>query len=281
MTVALGQQDQEIHSPPVSRAARPDHRRLLAPLGPIAALLVLWEALSRLGLVSSFFFPPPSDIVAALREIGTQGYPDGILVYTHIGATLGRIALGFAGAVSAGVPLGIVIGYVPILDRLAAPIVAFGRSLAIVSLVPLFIAWFGIGEMSKVMLIGIGAFWIVLTFTISAVKSVNPLLIRAARSMDTPAREIFTHVVLPAALPRIFTGFKVALGACFTIIVAAEMIATVQGLGALIMEARNAFRTDIVIAGMLLIGVLGLAAAKLLDLLERKLLPWCAQAEQY
>jgi ABC-type nitrate/sulfonate/bicarbonate transport system permease component len=124
------------------------------------------------------------------------------------------------------------------------------------------------------MLIGLGAFWVIVTYTMAGVKFVDPLLIRAARSMDTPRGVIFAQVILPAALPRIFTGLKVALAVCFMIIVAAEMIGTVTGLGSLIYDARNSFRTDITMVGMLIIGVLGFAASKLVDAAERALLPW-------
>lgn len=243
-------------------------------LTTMAALLAVWQALSAAGLISTFLFPPPSDLFTALYDVATNGFPDGIVMSTHIAITLQRIALGFMGAILLGVPLGLAVGYIRSLDRLVYPIVTFGRSIAAISVLPLFIAWFGIGELSKVMLIGFGAFWIIVTYTTSSVKLIDPVLIRAALSMDMTTRAIFLQVILPAALPRIFTGLRVALIACFTIIVAAEMIATVHGLGSLIMEARNSFRTDITMVGMLVIGFLGLGASKLLDLLEQKLLPW-------
>lgn len=246
----------------------------------LALLLAVWEALARLEFVPPFLFPAPSTLAASAVELATGGFPDGIVVWKHIAISAGRILAGFAGAVVIGVPLGVVIGYVPILDRLTQPIVTFGRSIAAISLLPLFIAWFGIGELSKIMLIGLGALWVVLTYTVAGVKLVDPQLVRAARSMDTPPAGIFFEVVLPAALPRIFTGLKVALAVAFMIIVAAEMIATVEGLGALIKEARNAFRTDITIVGMLIVGLLGYGAARLLDALEARLLPWRAGVER-
>ena len=245
----------------------------------LATLLVVWEALSRAEIVSPFHFPAPSALLSALFDISVRGFPEGVRIARHVAVTLQRIALGFVGAALVGVPLGILIGYVPILDKLTHPIITFGRSVAAISLLPLFIAWFGIGELSKVMLIGLGTLWVVLTYTIAGVKYVDPILIRAARSMDVSVRDLFYRVILPAALPRIFTGLRVALGVSFMIIVAAEMIATVEGLGALIKEARNAFRTDITMVGMLVIGSLGYAAGRLLELLEARLLPWRAGVE--
>ncbi len=246
---------------------------ILIGVGSLVALAVIWEVFSRLEVLSPFLFPPPSALAVGLYELATTGFGS-TSVYTHIVMTTQRIVLGFVGAALVGIPLGIVVGYIGFLERLVQPIVTFGRSVAAISLLPLFIAWFGIGELSKVMLIGLGAFWVIVTYTIAGVKFVDPLLIRAARSMDTPRTIIFTRVILPAALPRIFTGLKVALAVCFMIIVAAEMIGTVTGLGSLIYDARNSFRTDITMDGMFIIGLLGFGASKLLDLIERMLLPW-------
>lgn len=239
-----------------------------------AILLGAWEFAVRAGWISDFLFPPPSSLVAAITELGTRGFPDGISLWRHVSVTLARIGAGFSIACATAIPLGIVFGMSPILDRLTHPVITFGRSLAAISVLPLFIAWFGIGELSKIMLLALAAFWVLVTYTIAGVKFVDPVLIRAARSMDATDRTVLLRVVLPAALPRIFTGLKVALAVCFMVIVAAEMIATVEGLGALIKEARNAFRTDITIVGMLVIGALGGATSLMLDALERRLLPW-------
>lgn len=258
-----------------------DVRRLpIASLASVIGVLALWEAAAGMGLLNPFFFPAPSRLAATLVELLTVGYPEGTWIGTHVASSLGRVLAGFAIAVAAGIPLGIVIGYVPALDAMTQGIIAFGRSIAAISVLPLFIAWFGIGELSKVALIGLASFWVLVTYTIAGVKFVDPLLLRAAQSIDTPHAAIFRSVILPAALPRIFTGLKVALAVSFMVIVAAEMIATVVGLGALIQEARTTFRTDITISGMLIIGLIGYAMSRLLDWLEAVLLPWRAGIEE-
>ncbi len=246
----------------------------------LAAIFGAWEILAATDRLNPFFFPAPSRLALSFYELITEGYPDGIRMQTHIAITLRRVLTGFAGATLIGVPLGIVIGSFPLLDRLTRHIFTFGRSIAAISLLPLFIAWFGIGELSKIMLIGLGAFWVIVSYTVAGVKFVDPILLRAARSIDTPRARIFSHVILPAALPRIFNGLKVALGVAFMIIVAAEMIATVRGLGSLIQEARTSFRTDITMVGMLVIGAIGFALSHLLDWAERRLLPWRGAVEQ-
>lgn len=245
----------------------------------LGALLLSWECLSYFGLLNPFFFPAPSALAGALRDLAVTGFPDGFRIHQHIVVSLARILAGFLGAAAVGIPIGIVVGYIPALDKATRGIFAFGRSTAAISLLPLFIVWFGIGEVAKIALIGLGAFWVIVTYTVSAVKFVDPLLIRAARAMDTPPATIFRRVILPAALPRIFVGLKVAISVAFMIIVAAEMIATVHGLGALIQEARTSFRTDITIVGMLIIGGLGFVISRALDQLEAYLLPWRTAAQ--
>jgi ABC-type nitrate/sulfonate/bicarbonate transport system permease component len=167
-----------------------------------------------------------------------------------------------------------------VLDRLTLPIITFARSVASLSLLPLAIIWFGTGELSKVLLIAYGCFWTMLPNAIAAVKYVDPALIRAARTLDTGPAAVFLRVVLPAALPRMFAGARVAIGVGFMIIVGAEMIGTVQGLGALIMEARTFYRSDITIVGMMLIGLIGFLVLSGLAWLERRLLPWQTGLEE-
>jgi ABC-type nitrate/sulfonate/bicarbonate transport system permease component len=150
----------------------------------------------------------------------------------------------------------------------------FFRSVATLSLLPLVIVWFGAGELTKVILIGYGCFWVMLSNVVASVKYVDPVLIRAARSFKANGWALYREVVLPAALPRMFAGARIALGVGFMVIVGAEMIGTIQGLGALIMEARSFYRSEITVIGMLVIGILGFAISTGLATLEHMLLPW-------
>lgn len=243
-------------------------------IASVAVLLVAWEILSRAQILNPFYFPAPSAMWETTGELMSAGFPDGITVGQHVVASLRRVVLGFLLAAAVGIPLGLLIGQSNALYLATSPFITFGRSIAAISLLPLFIAWFGIGELSKTMLIALSALWVILTHTIAGVRMVDPLLVRAARSIDTTPLVLFFCVVLPAALPRIFTGLKIALSVAFMVIVAAEMIATVLGLGALIQEARNSFRTDIVMNGMVIIGLIGWLLSRALDALEARLLPW-------
>lgn len=246
----------------------------LLPLASFVLFLALWEYAVAAGWLRRLLFPPPSRLFASAVELAVDGVPVGKTLLTHLSVTLLRIGGGFLAAVALAVPLGLLIGTRPFLDRMTQPIVAFCRSIATLSLLPLALVWFGIDEASKIFLIGYGCFWVMLSNVVAAVRLVDPVLLRAAYMMDTPSYRVFSRVVLPAALPRIAAGARIALGVGFTVIVGAEMIGTTTGLGALIMEARTFYRTDVTMVGMITIGLLGVAIAAGMTQLEHRLMPW-------
>jgi ABC-type nitrate/sulfonate/bicarbonate transport system permease component len=244
----------------------------------VVTLLALWQWASMHGFIRPIQFPPPSKIATSAVDIAVNGFPQGMTLLGHVVATLQRIFLGYIIALMLAVPLGFVLGSYGLLDRMSAPIVAFCRSVATLSLLPLAIVWFGTGEASKIFLIAYGCFFVMLSNAIDAVKLVDPLLLRAASTMDTPRHKIFFSVLMPATLPRLASGARVALGVGFMVIVGAEMIGTTEGLGALIMQARTFYRTDVTMVGMLVIGAVGLGLTTCLAQLERWLLPWEARS---
>ncbi len=246
----------------------------------VIVLIGLWELGGAVGWLKPYQFPAPSRVFGALVELSEVGFPAEKYIWTHVGVTLWRILQGYVCALAIAIPLGIAIGSNDTLDKLFAPIIVFGRSVATLSLLPLVIVWFGTGELTKVILIGYGCFWVMISNVIAAVRYVDPTLINAARMMDTSRAGIFLRVVLPAALPRMFAGARISLGLGFMVIVGAEMIGTIEGLGALIMEARTFYRSDITIVGMLFIGALGFTISFLLGVLEKTLMPWHVGLEE-
>lgn len=244
------------------------------PVAILIAFLGAWEAVVALGWVRPVQLPPPSRILISGLELVTEGFPLGTSLIEHVSITFLRILGGYLLALALAIPLGLMIGLSRTLDAATAPIVTFCRSVATLSLLPLAVVWFGVGEASKVFLIGYGCFWVMLSNTIAAIKLVDPVLIAAARTMDTSAADIFVKVILPAALPRIVAGARIALGVGFMVIVGAEMIGTTRGLGALIMEARTFYRSDITVVGMFVIGAIGLTLSYGLTQAEGWLLPW-------
>lgn len=254
--------------------------RLALSVAVIAVLVLAWELAVRFGYLRPYQFPPPSRIASGFSELSQTGFPTGISIWTHTLVTIWRVLQGYFGAILLAVPLGLLIGALPLLDKLTNPLIVFCRSVATLSLLPLVIVWFGAGELTKVVLIGYGCFWTMLSNVIAGVKYVDPVLVRAGRSFGLNGLELYRRVILPAALPRFFAGARMALGVGFMVIVGAEMIGTIQGLGALIMEARTFYRSEITIIGMLVIGMLGFLISTGLAGLERILLPWAGNLDQ-
>lgn len=244
------------------------------PICVISAIMLLWEYGVQFGYLKAYQFPPASKIARGFVEISSVGFPTGVTIWSHTLTTLTRILQGYIAAVVLAIPLGLLIGAMPTLDKMFAPAIVFFRSIATLSLLPLVIVWFGAGELTKIILIGYGCFWVMLSNVIAGVKYVDPILLRAGRSFGLKDVELYRQVVLPAALPRIFAGARMALGVGFMVIVGAEMIGTIEGLGALIMEARTFYKSEITIIGMLVIGVLGFGISTGLAALERVILPW-------
>lgn len=240
----------------------------------VVAILLVWEGAVQLGLIEARNAPPPSATAQTLLALTVDGFPAGVFIWQHVGMTVLRVVVGFALAAALAIPAGLLIGRQPLLERGTSMIVTFARSVAAISLLPLAVAVLGVGESSKIFIIAFACFWIILANAIEAAKSVDAELVHAARSLGVDARRLFWRVTLPATLPRVFTGCKVALGMAFLVIVAAEMIGTVTGLGALVMEARTFYRSDVAVAGMVVIGVVGLLLTVTLDRLEARLLPW-------
>jgi ABC-type nitrate/sulfonate/bicarbonate transport system permease component len=246
----------------------------------LVALVVLWELLSRAGLISMLALPRPSHLFTIIVGLATKGFPKDITVWLHIKATVWRILQGYLLAAVVAIPAGLLIGRMYLLERAANPIITFARSMATISLLPLAIAWFGVGELSRVLLVMYGAFWAILTNTVQGVKSVDLTLINVGRMYGASRRGLFFQVLLPATLPRIFAGMKIALGISFMVIIGVEMIGTVEGLGALIQQARYFYKTDVAISGTFFIGLFGLLISVILDWLERRMLPWAVGLEE-
>ena len=246
----------------------------------LVTLVVAWELLSRAGLISMLALPRPTRLFTTVITLATIGFPKDITVWLHIKATVWRILQGYLLAAAVAIPAGLIIGRLYLLERAANPVITFARSVATISLLPLAIAWFGVNELSRVLLVLYGAFWAILTNTIQGVKSVDVTLIDVGRMYGASRTGLFFQVILPATLPRIFAGLKIALGISFMVIIGVEMIGTVEGLGALIQQARYFYKSDVAMAGTVFIGIFGLLISVVLDWAERRLLPWAVGLEE-
>lgn len=248
-------------------------------LGPMVLLLVAWELAAQVGLANSQAFPPPSRIMTTLIDLARDGFPRGTTVDVHIRATMTRIFAGMGLAIVVGIPVGMFLGSSPLLRAAFDPIITFSRSIAAISLLPLLVAWFGVGEVARILLVTYAALWVVLVNTAAAVVAVDRDLQSAARTLGASESSVFWRVTLMASLPRIFSGVRVALGVSFLVIVAAELVGTSLGLGALIQQSRTFYRSDIALAGMIYIGFIGAILSWGVDWLETRLLPWRVDSE--
>ena len=227
----------------------------------IIILLLFWEAICRCGLVSSLFLPAPSQIISALLTMLADGE-----IGVSLAASMYRILIGFA--------VGLVTGTSALADKIGNPVVNALYPIPKIALLPLFILWLGIGELSKVTIIALGVFFPVAMNTYSGVKNVDTLLIKVAVSFNASWWKTMKSVVLPNALPMIFAGLRLAAGTSLLLLVAAEMIAAQVGIGALILHYGDLMITDRLMAGVIVLSLLGLLFNLFLQWLERKAIPW-------
>ena len=234
-----------------------------------AAIIVLWQAASSTGLLSPVAMPSPLAVVHALRDLAASGK-----LGLHIGESLYRIGLGWAIGTTAGLAIGLAMGIFSVARAIGIPITAAIFPIPKIALLPLFILWFGIGESSKVATIALGVFFPTVISAYSAVDNVPRNLIRMGQSFGVPASSIVAKIVLPGAMPGILAGFRISTSIALILVVAAEMIGADYGIGAFILAAGNLMQTDQLIAGVVMLSLLGLAISVVLGMLERRLLKW-------
>ena len=238
---------------------------------PLIALLAVWEAAPRLGLIDAVFLPPFSEVIAAGWQLAQTGE-----LYDDVSASLLRALSGFLISVVLIVPLGLVVGWHARLGKLLNQFIEICRNTAPLALLPVFILLLGIGELSKVTMVIYSCAWPLLLNTIAAVKQVDPLLIKSARTMGATPQQLFRKVILPAALPTIFVGIRLASASAMLVLVASEMVGAKAGLGYLIINSQYSFLIPQMYFGILGITVIGLAFNAVLEALERHFMRWKA-----
>jgi ABC-type nitrate/sulfonate/bicarbonate transport system permease component len=243
--------------------------------GALAAFLIIWETASRAGLVDKLFASSPSLIAAKFVEMVGDGS-----IWPHVAATAGVTAAGFGLAVLIGVPVGILMGRSELINATAEPFVAALYASPQVAFLPLLIIWLGIGFTSKVALVFIGSVIIMIINTETGVAQVDPRLVETARSFTASERQVLTKIVLPAALPIILAGMRLAIGRALVMVVVAEIYASNRGLGYLIFQAGGLYDTAQVFVGVGILAAAGVTLTALLRALERWLAPWQFDARQ-
>jgi NitT/TauT family transport system permease protein len=239
------------------------------------AVLTLWH-FATYGRKFSLV-PPPSEVAKELWDLAFGGIYDDAYsqtLYVHLLASMSRVYGGFGLALLVALPLGLMIGRIPFVRKLLDPTLQVLRPIPVTAWLPLAMILFGLGPKSAFFLVCLGAFYPILVNTIFGVRSVDPRLFEAASMLGCQGTAQFYRVVLPASLPAIFTGLRLGLGFAWVVIVVGEMTGVQTGLGAIIMEARQLSRTEIVISGMIVIGIAGFISDRLVVLLGQWLLRW-------
>ncbi|SFT55811.1 ABC transporter permease [Sedimentitalea nanhaiensis] len=219
------------------------------------------------------WLPPPEAVARRVVEIAREGFR-GSTLWEHLGFSLFRVVVGFVLGALVGIPLGYAMGLSDWFRGWFDPIVEFMRPVPPLALIPLVIIWAGIGEIGKIVLLFLAALWIMAIAARSGVSGVSISKVHAAYSLGASKRQIMRHVIVPNSLPEIFTGARVAMGVCWGTVVAAELVAAEKGAGMMIMVASKFQNTDIVIMGIILIGIIGFGIDMLMRWAERILVPW-------
>jgi len=232
--------------------------RIMYALPPVA-LLCLWQVAAFVAHARGYPTTSPFDVWEGVRSVATVGMPPGHLLPAHVAYSLGRVLLGFGAATLVGVPVGLACASSRAMHQIFQPFIDFLRPIPPLAWVPLAIGWFGIGLRAAAFIIFLGAVFPIAVSTCAGVAEVPTSYLDVARSMKARSHQLWSTVLLPAALPSILTGLRVALGVAWMTLVAAEFtdVREGYGLGYMLMAARDLHRTDVVLAGMALIGIVG------------------------
>ncbi len=235
----------------------------------LVSFFVLWEGVSRAGLVHPLLLPSVSQVLLTILELLKSGE-----LVRHTNASLYRAFLGFFIAAVIAVPHGILMAWFKFVEELSSPLVELFRPLPIAALIPVAILWFGIGDTSKIAIIAFGCYFPILLNTISGVQQVDVNLVKVAKLFGANRRQTLTKIVLPSAFPFIITGLRIAIAFALVLLVITEMIGANSGLGFMILDAEYAFRTEKMFAGIFTIGFIGLFLNEILTRLERRFTRW-------
>jgi taurine transport system permease protein len=239
----------------------------------VLAVLALWWLVTWAAVIPPLYLPGPRAVFGKLVEASREGYMDATL-WQHCEASFLRVFLALLLALATAIPLGLALGLNRMLRALVDPLIEFYRPIPPLAYLPLIVIWFGIGETSKIFLIYLAIFAPIVLATTAGVMAVDPIRIRVAQSLGATRLQLVRFVILPSALPTIMTGIRIALGAGWSTLVAAELIAATRGLGFMIQSASQFLVTDLVVAGILVVALVALLFEIVLRRLQQRFSPW-------
>ena len=239
----------------------------------VAVVLVLWWVATNLGWIKPIYWPSLGAVVERAGKLASEGFRN-VALWDHIWISVYRVLSGVVYGALIGIPLGFAMGLWSVAKGVFDPIVEFIRPIPPLALIPLIILWFGIDEFATIFLLALASLFIMIIAARAGVSSVRVSKVHAAYSLGASKFQVLIRVILPNALPEIFTGLRTAMGVCWGTVVAAELVAADRGIGSMIMIAKNFLNTDIVVIGIVIIGLIGFAIEILMRMLERRLIPW-------
>lgn len=239
-------------------------RKLINTVVGLLLLIATWEGIVLSHRYDRSLLPSPINVLSGMKEL----IADGTLLI-HIQTSMFRFVLGYSTAIICGVILGLILGWFRKIWEIINPVVQVLRPVSPIAWFPFIVLWFGIGDLPAIVIIFIAAFYPVLLSTVSAVSKIDPTYLKVAKNFGIKQSQLFTKIIFPAAFPHITTGLHIALGSAWIFLVAGEMVGAQSGLGFLIIDARNNLRSDLVLAGIIFIGISGLLLDKAIGILEK------------
>lgn len=234
-----------------------------------ATLIIIWQLLSQVGLISTRILPAPTQIVEAAVRLALSGE-----LLRNVGVSLYRALVGFLIGSSIGLSLGVLNGLSRSAERLLDSSLQMIRNIPHLALIPLVILWFGIGDPARIFLVTLGVFFPIYINTFAGIRSIDPNLLEMGRVYGLSRKQLFWQIVLPGALPNMLVGLRYALGLMWLTLIVAETIAANSGIGYMAMNAREFMQTDVVAMSILLYALLGKLADSIVRILEQWWLPW-------
>jgi ABC-type nitrate/sulfonate/bicarbonate transport system permease component len=249
----------------VGRGGDTRWRKFISPI----LLILTWWIISSAGWMPEWFLPSPVKVFSALYGMIITGE-----LLHHTAVSMYRAMLGYSLAVIVGIGLGLLIAWSIYVEDFFDPIIELLRPLSTFALVPVFFLWFGIGDLSKVMIIFKSCFFPIALNTIAGIKSVDSKLIKAARSLGASGRQLWLRVLIPAALPTIITGLRISIAMSMMALVGVEMISSESGLGFLVIDAQRIFETDRMFAGIMVLSIIGFSLDLFARMIQSSLVSW-------
>lgn len=240
----------------------------------VLLVLLVWQLVVQMGLVSTRFFDSPSGVVETILRKITSKKPDGGYLYQHIWASAKVVWLGFLLAAVIGIPLGLFMGWYRLCDRVIRPLFELVRPIPSLAWIPIVILFLGIGVEARSVIIFTGCFVATVLNTYTGIRSTNQTLINVAKTCGASNFQTFVKIGIPSAMPMIFAGLKTSMGSAWGTIVAAEMLASSNGLGYMIQMGRSFGEVSLIMAGIIVIGILGFISSGFVSLVEGVVLKW-------